>query len=239
MTSLCSSRVVPMVALLLLATTAVKAEAQACRATPRGGGIAFVKGDVYLGSTYGVAASKGAVAVGFNSLNSDTDVRAWDANIRFTLAMGARFQFCPSLGLEYMNQSYAVSDGSELTGRQATAAAGIAFRYEQEVSRGISVAPFIGIDYHFTGVVFSLNTPDASEDELSGDTLSFVNLQYGGVVQYKSFYAGFAADRSLDSERKGLYRTRLLLGLAFGGGNRSSRAAPVPRSSIVRASSRR
>lgn len=221
MTSVSTLRALAVVTLGLLVCTQRTAEAQSCRGMPRGGGLAFAMGDQFLGSSYGVAASKGPIAVGFNTLSSESEISAWDANVRFTLAMGAsRLQFCPSLGIDYQNQSVPVFDGSELTVRHATAGAGVGVSYQFDATRGISITPFLAGDYHFSGIMFSLSDEDA-EDELSGDTLSFVNLQYGGVVQYKTFFAAFVADRSLANDG-GLYRTRLMLGISLGGGGGSS-----------------
>ena len=239
MTSFLGSRVLPAVTLFLLAATSIDAGAQTCRGMPRGGGIAYVRGEQFLGSTNGVAISKGAIGGGFNSLSASAGTSAWDANLRFTLAMGkSKFQWCPSLGIEYLNQSFDVSDGSKLTARNGTVAAGIGFGFEQDVYKGISLIPFLGVDYHFTAIVFSLDAPDDGEDELSGDTLSHLNIQYGGLVKYKSFFAGFSADRFSDTEGSRPYRARLLLGFAFGGGARSSRADPIPRPPSVRRSDR-
>jgi hypothetical protein len=222
-----SSRVFPVV-VALLASGAITANAQTCRGMPRGGGIAFTLGNVYLGSTYGVSASKGIIALGFNSLSSETDVTAWDGNVRFTVPLRvSKLQACPSLGLEYENQTVPLLDGRELSAQHASAAAGVGLSYEQELSRGISIAPFLAIDYRFNAIVYSIDVED-EEDELSGDTLSYVNLTYGGLVQYKSFYAALAVDRSTGDEG-GLYRSRLYLGFSFGG-NRSSRSTATPRS---------
>lgn len=238
MTSFLGSRVLPAVTLFLLAATSL--DAQTCRGMPRGGGIALVRGDVYLGPTYGVAVSKGIFGAGFNSLSGEAGNTAWDANLRFTLALGSsKFQVCPSLGLEYMNGTSEFSDGSELTSRTATAAAGVGFGFEQEVYKGISLIPFLGVDYHFTAIAFSIDAPDGSDNSLSGDTLSHVNIQYGGLATYQSFYVGFSADRFSDTKGSRPYRARLFLGYAFGGASKSSRAATLPRPSSVRASDRR
>jgi hypothetical protein len=235
MTSLFGWRVLPAVALFLVAATAVDAGAQTCRGMPRGGGIALVRGDVYLGPTYGVALSKGIFGVGFNSLSGEAGNTAWDANLRFTLARGiGKFQVCPSLGLEYMNATSEFSDGSELTSRTGTAAAGVGLGFEQEVYNGISLIPFLALDYQFTAIAFSLDAPDDGESSLSGDTLSHVNIQYGGLAKYQSFYVGFSADRFSDTEGSRPYRARLFVGFAFGGASRSTRAAPLPRPPSVR-----
>jgi len=240
MTSLPDSRVFSAVTLFLLAATSVDAGAQTCRGMPRGGGIAVVRGDVYLGSTYGVTLSKGIFGAGFNSLSGEAGNTAWDANLRFTLARGiGQFQVCPSLGLEYMNATSEFSDGSKLTSRTGTAAAGVGLGFEQEVYKGISLIPFLGVDYHFTAIAFSLDAPDDGESSLSGDTLSHVNIQYGGLAKYQSFFLGFSADRFSDTKGSRPYRARLFLGFAFGGGNKSSRAAPLPRNPSVRAADRR
>ncbi len=217
---------IPALVFALIAGTSASAQAQTCRGMPRAGGVAFALGQVYLGSTYGFAASKGILALGFNSLNSDTDVSGWDANFRLTVPMGSSIQICPSLGIDYTNLTSPIPDGRELTTRDATGAAGIGISIDREVRAGISVAPFVAVDYHFNAMVFSLDNED-EEDDLSGDTLSYLNIQYGGVVRFKTFYAGLTVDRSAGDE-KGLYRSRLFLGLAFGGGGSAARKSPVP-----------
>lgn len=228
MTRFPDSRVLSAIALLLVATTAIEARAQTCRGMPRGGGVGFVVGDQLLGSSYGVALSKGAVGVGFNSLTGNDRISSWDANLRFTLAKGGALQWCPSIGFEYRNDDITVSDGSTLTARIGTAAAGLAFGYEREVYKGVSVIPFAGVDYQFTAIVFSLDTPDGEEGELSGDTLSHVSIRYGAIAKYRNFYGGFAGDRYLESDIDRPYRVRWILGFAFSGSSRSSRVASVP-----------
>ncbi|NUQ11756.1 MAG: hypothetical protein HUU26_05405 [Gemmatimonadaceae bacterium] len=235
-----ASRVLPVLTLFTLALVATEAQAQTCRGMPRGGGIAFVRGERFGGTTNGVALSKGAFALGFNSLGETQDVTAWDANLRFTLAMGGKFQVCPALGFDYMNEDWDMGGGMSLKSRIGTAQAGVGFGYEHEFMDGLSVMPFLAVDYQFTAIVFSLDTPDSGEDELSGDTLSHFNVRYGGLVRYKSFFVGIAADRYSDTEGSRPHAARFYGGFAFGaGGGSSARKAPVPRPSAIKASTRR
>jgi hypothetical protein len=175
-----------------------------------------------VGSSLGATLSKGPIAVGFNSFSGNDDITTWDANLRLTMAMGGKLQWCPSIGFDFRSSDLDISDGSKLTARTGTAAAGLSLGYEQEVSKGVSVVPFIGVDFQFSAVVFSLDTPDSEEGELSGDTLSTVNLLYGALATYKSFFAGVAMNRFADAGGRP-YRARWILGYAFGGSSSSSR----------------
>lgn len=222
-----SSRTLLATALCLLAAAATVTEAQTCRGAPRGGGIAFVSGQGYPGNTVGASLSKGVIGIGFNSLSENDGVSGWDANLRFTFAFGNRFQFCPSLGVDYKNEDVRMASDLNLTARTATAAAGVGFGYEQPVFQGLSLIPFIGLDYHFTGIVFTIDD-ETDEDELSGDTLSHVNIRYGALVQYKMLYAGFSADRFSDTKGPRPYAARVVVGFAFGSGGKSARKSPVP-----------
>ena len=115
------------------------------------------------------------------------------------------------------------------------------FGFEQEVYNGVSLIPFLGVDYDFTAFVFTLDTPDASEDELSGDTLSHVNIQYGFIAQYKTFYAGMSADRYSDTKGINQYQARWVVGVSFGNSSRQSskRAAQIPGPATIRSTGRR
>lgn len=229
-----SSRSLQLTALSILAVTTTTAQAQTCRGAPRGGGIAFVSGKGYPGTTVGASLSKGVIGLGFNSLSETDGVSGWDANFRLTLPFGAsRFQFCPSLGIDYKNEDVQLANDLNLTARIATAAAGIGFGYEQEVFKGVSLIPFAGVDYHFTAIVFTLDD-ETEDDALSGDTLSHFNIRYGALVQYKMIYAGISADRYSDTEGSRPYAARYVLGFAFGGGSSSGRRSPVPQRSQPR-----
>lgn len=230
MTCFPRSRVLFAATFLVLATTAVDAGAQTCRGMPRGGGIAYARGLSFTGYTNGVALSKGVLGLGFNSLSETVGVSGWDANLRFTLPLGtSKFQICPGLGLEYKNDDMVLNDQDVKT-RTATAAAGVSFGSEWDVAKGVSLIPFIGIDYNFNAIVFSVETD--GEEELSGDTLSKVNINYGGLAKYKSFYVGFTADRYSDAKGVNPRRARWLFGLAFGGGSKSAKHSSIPNRSI-------
>ena len=248
MTCFHGSRVLPAVTLFILAASAVDANAQTCRGyfrgdASKGGGIAFVSGATYGASLIGVALSKGAFGVGFNSQSASSDVTAWDANLRFNVAMGGRFQVCPGLEFDYKNEDWDMGGGMALKSRIGTVQGGIGFGFEQEVYKGLTLIPFLSVDYQFTAIVFTLDTPDNSEDELSGDTLRHFNIRYGGLARYKLFFAGISGDRYSDQKGNRPHSARLFAGFAFGGGSggggKSARQAPVPRPSEVRSTSRR
>jgi hypothetical protein len=226
MTCFRGSRVLPALTLIVLSATAIEAGAQTCRGMPRGGGIAYVRGDQFTGSTNGIALSKGFFGLGFNSLSENMGISGWDANLRLTMAFGSKLQICPALGLEFAQDE--IESLSKVTSRTGTASAGIHLGFEQEVTKGLSVIPFIGVDYQFTAIAYSLEV-EGDDDEISGDTLSHANLTAGALARYKSFFAGLTLDRDLDEDGGIPYRTRLLIGFAFGAGGRSSYVAPLPR----------
>jgi hypothetical protein len=169
------------------------------------------------------------IGAGFNSLSETNGLSGWDANLRINIPLGGRLQICPGLGFEFKTEEFAVENIGDLTTRTGSASAGLGFGFEQQVFKGVSLIPFAAVDYQFSAIVYSLDTPDNSEDELSGDTLSHFNITYGGLVKYKALYAGVSAERYSDTEGSRPYRARLLVGFAFGGGSRSSRESSMAR----------
>ena len=239
-----ATRVLTATALVVLAATPVEAGAQTCRGMPRRGGIAFVHSSTYGGPQNGVAVSlaggRTAIGGGFRSQSEDLGVSAWGADLRFSVLLGAgNLQICPGLGLDYTNEDWDIGDGLALTTRIASAQAGVGLGYEREVYEDLTVAPFLGLDYQFTAWVFTLDSPETTDDELSGDTLSHFNIRYGVLAQYKFVYAGVSADRYSDTKGSSPYLGRWIVGVSFGGGNRATRQAPVSRSVAARAAERR
>ena len=50
----------------------------------------MVSGRGYPGTTVGASLSKGFIALGFNSLGESDGVKAWDASLRFNMAIGGK-----------------------------------------------------------------------------------------------------------------------------------------------------
>ncbi|HEX9563327.1 MAG TPA: hypothetical protein VF981_05120 [Gemmatimonadaceae bacterium] len=233
MTCLRSSRVLQAATLLVFLTTAANAGAQTCRGTPRGGGLAFVRGQSFVGSTNGVAAAvaggRFAIDGDYRSLTADAEgVSGFDASVRFSLLLGGNnLLVCPSLGFVYNSEDWEFGDGGSLTTRTGSARAGLGLGYQREVYKGLSLIPFISADYDFTAIVFTLDPAEEGDEELSGDTLSRVNVQYGILAQYKFFYAGISADRYSDTKGDRPLLARWMVGITFGGSRSSQRRASV------------
>jgi len=206
------------------------AGAQACHGTPRGTTLAYEYGKLNVGNTQGLAATFGAVKLGARLRNIDDELSGKEADLRFSIPIGtARFQVCPLLGLGFQRDEWDFDLDSRLTTNMLTLKAGAAFGTEIQVAAGISAMPFVQVAYQFSAIHFDLEMPN-SEPEVTGDTLSFVDIEYGLVGRYRNFFAGVAANRDTDSEGIHPYQARYIFGFSFSGGS-SSKAQVDPRRS--------
>ena len=223
-------------ALSFIAITAVSmsvplvAHAQApCHGTPRGTTVAYEYGKLSAGNTQGLAATFGGVRFGARLRDIDDDVTGQEFDLRFSVPIGtSKFQVCPLLGLGYQSDEWDFDVNSSLTSQMLTLKAGAAFGAEFPVAAGFSAMPFIQIAYQFSAIKFDIEAPN-SEPEVTGDTLSLVDIEYGLVGRYRNFFAGVAANRDTDSDGIRPYYARWILGFSFSGGS-SSKAQRNPRS---------
>lgn len=208
----------------------VVAGAQAvCHGTPRGTTVALEYGKLNEGNTTGLAATFGGLRLGARLRDIDDDLSGQEFDLRFSVPIGiSRFQLCPLLGVGYQRDEWDFDANSTLTSQMVTLKAGAAIGAEFPVAAGFSAIPFLQLAYQFSAIKFDIEAPD-SEPEVTGDTLSFVDVEYGLIGRYRNFFAGVAANWDTDSDGFRPYQARWILGFSFSGGSSASRA-PVPRS---------
>ncbi len=215
------------IGLTMVAAAPGIASGQACHGTPRGTSIAYEYGKLNVGNTQGLAATFGGITLGGRLRDINEDVSGYEADLRFSLVLGtSRFQVCPLIGLGFQRDDWDFDVDSKLTTNMLTAKAGVAIGTEIPVSRGFTAIPFLQVAYQFSAIHFDLEIPN-SEPEVTGDTVSVVDIGYGLVGRYKNFFAGVAANRDTDTEGIRPYQARWILGFSFSGGNKSS---PAPAS---------
>ena len=216
------------IALAFLATAVpVMARAQTCHGTPRGTTLAYEYGKLNVGNTQGLAATFGAVRLGARLRDIDEDLSGQEFDLRFSIPIGAaRFQICPLFGLGYQQDDWDFDVDSKLTSRMLTAKAGAAVGTEIPIAAGFSATPFLQVAYQFSAIKFDIEMPN-SEPEVTGDTLSFVDVEYGLVGRYRNFFGGVMANWNTDSDELRPYQARFIFGFAFSGaGGSRSQANP-------------
>jgi hypothetical protein len=223
---------VPLLSCTALAVLSVAvptlARAQACHGTPRGTTLAYEYGTLNVGSTQGLAATFGGIKLGARLRDIDEDLSGKEADLRFSLVLGSsRFQVCPLFGLGFQQDKWDFDVGSTLTTNMLTLKGGVAVGTEIPVTGGLSAIPFVQVAYQFSAIHFDLEAPN-SEPEVTGDTLSLVDIEYGLVGRYRNFFAGVAANRDTDQEGIRPYQARWIFGFSFSGGS-SSQAQANPR----------
>ena len=200
--------------------------AQVCHGTPPRGGIAFEHGELSTGTSTGVNlawAGRGAFDATLRQRNLDNDRSGQEANVRFALTIGSKIQFCPGIGLGFGRDEWDAGDGFSLTSNQLTGRAGIGVGMEQPLVAGISLIPFVVAQYEFTAIEYDVDAPANAETEVTGDTLSHVDFEYGLMARFKILYGGIAAQRNTEVSGTRPYMARYVLGLTFGSGSKAAR----------------
>jgi hypothetical protein len=222
------------VMLSVLAINAAPASAQACHGTPRRGGVAYEYGKLSgIGTSQGVA---GALAGSHVALGAGAAVRdlgtltGQEASLRFSFILGGgNLQICPGLGFIYQHDSWSPREEVSLTAHNLLGRAGAGIGYEQRLFQAFSITPFVVAQYEFgiTAYDLAISTRDSTSTDISGDTLSRAQFEYGLIGRYKFLYGGVAALRSSDSNGGRPDMMRFIVGVTFGGGPVVSKA-PVP-----------
>ena len=212
--------------LLVLATTPVasnKLQAQACFGTPSRTNVAYEYGMLSFGQSNGVSAALvgGRTALGLALRTGEIDdLDMQGADLRFSLKVPAgRVQICPALGVGYKSLTSEPATDFKINSKTLSLRAGAGVGIEQEVYAGISLIPFVAARYEFSLVYIDVDAPNADpDDEISGDTLSRVDFEYGLTATWRMLYVGIAAQRNSDSGSRP-YFARYILGFTFGSGS--------------------
>ena len=209
-------------------------QAQPCLGTPTRGGIAYERGAASYSSSNGVAAAFAAnhVSVGGGYRMRDRGPRTTSSNeadLRFALHIKVtRLMFCPNIGLGYAAESWKPEPAVTFDSKRLVGRGGIGIGLEQPVYKGFALIPFVSARYEFHVLYIDLTAPAGSTAEPAGDTLSVVDLEYGLMARFKFLYGGITAQRKSDSPGKHPYQSRLLLGVTFGGGGKSTSPSSSP-----------
>jgi hypothetical protein len=194
--------------------------AQACHGTPNGPSAAYEYAKMSVGQSQGLNGTLAGQRVAFGAGAAMRDLGALSgqqASLRVSLVLPIlAVRLCPGLGLIYQHDTWDRSDAS-LTVHNLSARAGAGLGFEQHLVAGLSVNPFVVAQYDFTLTAFDFapRGSDSANVQLTGDTLSRVQIEYGIIGRYKFFYGGIAAHRL--GEQKGIrpYMARYIVGIAF------------------------
>ncbi len=210
-------------AFLVLATTSVASsqlQAQACFGTPSRTNVAYEYGVLSFGQSNGVSAVLGGgrtslgLAVRTGEID-DSDIQGGD--LRFSIKLPAgKVQICPALGVGYRSLTSDPSPNFSINAKTLSLRAGGGVGFEQEVFAGISLIPFVAARYEFSLTYINVDAANADpDDEISGDTLSGVDIEYGLTAVWKMLYVGIAAQRNQDSGDRP-YFARYVIGFTLG-----------------------
>jgi hypothetical protein len=211
------ARVVPL-ALVLLARVV---HAQACHGTPSGRSAAYEYAKMTVGSSQGVAGtlagSHAALGAGFATRSVD-DMTGQQGSLRFSLRLPiGKLELCPGIGLIYQHDTWSPRTQVSVTAHNVSARAGAGLGFEQEITHGFSVTPFLVAQYEFALSIYQmdLSGSDSATTQLTGDTLSRAQLEYGLIARYRFLYGGVAAHRSSESKGSRPDMARWIIGIAF------------------------
>jgi hypothetical protein len=213
-------RCLPLLVLLLGAAVAPERalHAQTCYGTPRRGGLAFEYGDIPFGNTVGVggalAGKHVAFGAGYRHLDLGSATSGNGGLARLALVLGSRVQVCPGLSLDYEQQRWESRRSGTMTSRQLTGRAGVGIGGEVPVYRGLAVIPFVVGQYAYTAVAYDLDVPNA-DAQITGDTTSRGDLEYGALARFRFLYGGATASHFAQKGQP--YRTRFVIGVTFAG----------------------
>ena len=208
-----------------LTTAAINVQAQAvCHGTPGGMTLAYEYGMLTTGNSQGVALTLPGIRLAGRMRDIDETLSGQEFDARFSLPIGtSKIKVCPLVGATYGKDEWDYDASSTMTIQTLAIRAGGAIGWEFPVVAGLSAIPFIQVAYQFKAVKFDVEGVPGSQIETSADTVSGVDIEYGLVGRYRNFFAGFAANRSDDTEGIHPLQSRLIFGFSFSGGSRSSR----------------
>jgi hypothetical protein len=233
--TLSSRRVLALTIVAALATEAKPIEAQACHGTPGGASVGYEYGKMSVGRSQGLsgALAGNRVALGAGAAVRDLgDFTGQQASLRFSFILPVPgIRICPGLGLLYQHDTWDRTDAT-LTAHNLSLRAGAGLGFEQHVAAGFSVNPFVVAQYDFTitALDFTPSGADSANVELTPDTLSRVQIEYGLIGRYGFLYGGIAAHRTGDQKGIRPYMARYIIGVSFSGigGVKREEAAALP-----------
>jgi len=223
-----------LVSVAALPTFASGVMAQSCLGLPQRSSIAFESATYTAGTATGVAAALSgkhtALDLGFRARDVGDDESGIEGAIRFSVLIPiSKVRLCPGLGLNYAHTKWDVDATTSMTTSILAARVGAGLGVEQKVLGDLSLIPFGGVYYQFSAIVFQIDAPDG-ENDVTGDTLSHTQLEWGLMAHFRFLYGGWAATRYTDN---GSFMhpamSRWVVGLTFPTGGSSSKERARPR----------
>ena len=211
---------------LILAITTLSSsqlQAQACFGTPSRTNVAYEYGMFSFGQSNGASAAlvgrRTALAIAART-GDIGDLSLQGGDLRFSLGLPVgKVQICPALGVGYKSLTSEPAPEFSINSKTLSLRAGAGIGIEQHVYAGVSLIPFVAARYEFNLIYINVDAPNSDPDtDISGDTLSVVNFEYGLTATWKMLYVGIAAQRNDDSGDRP-YFARYVLGFTFGGGS--------------------
>jgi hypothetical protein len=194
--------------------------AQACHGTPSGGSVGYEYGKMSVGQSQGLSGTLAGEHVALGAGVALRDLGALtgqQASLRFSLILPVlAVRICPGLGLLYQHDTWDQGDAS-LTVHNLSLRGGAGLGLDRHVYAGFSVNPFVVTQYEFNIVALDFSPPSADSVQLTGDTLSRVQIEYGLIGRYRFLYGGIAAHRTSDQKGIRPYMARYILGVSFSG----------------------
>jgi len=203
-----------------LATVAQTASAQVCYGTPNTSNVSYSFEQLSVGSSNGGTAAlvgrRFAAAIDGRYRSIASDRTGLGGSLRLSPVLGgSRLSICPGIRIGLIRDTWDVRSGLTATSNTIGAGAGVNVGYEFMINDDFSIAPFGGVGFGFNALVYQLDVTN-SETDVTGDTLSGLTADYGVMVQYSRFYAGFIGNRAPGSGGPNPSAVRYVIGLSFG-----------------------
>lgn len=205
------------VGLVGLGSFSARALGQGCHGTPHGGGIAYEHGGLSIGKFDGgsiaVAGNHAAIGGSYRYRNVGPALNGHEGATRLSLILGiSRLQLCPTVGLDYQRNTWTLDASTSIISNRLAGRGGMNAALEIPLGKSFLIAPFGGAHYEFA--VTDFEPQGTGDNNVTGDTLSHVDIEYGAIVRFKSLFAGVVTNRYTDFSRP--YMGRVLIGFAFG-----------------------
>jgi hypothetical protein len=210
-----SARRVTLAAILSVSFVST-AGAQVCTGGPQKGGIAYVNGKGTSSSSNGAQATfvPGSVAfeIGARAIDSPPKESGFEGTFRFSLLLGGKLQFCPTIGLAFDRRTWDPDATAKVTTNQLTGRGGLAVGYDVVIKDDFDVAPFVAAEYVYRATYFQTKVTNSDANN-SGDTGGDPEATFGLMARYWHVFAGYSVSHAFKGGAAN--ERRLMIGFAF------------------------
>jgi hypothetical protein len=159
-----------------------------------------------------------AVGAAYRHRDIASDRTGHEGDLRFSLLLGAsRLVICPTVGADYQRETWNTGERASVIANRLAGRGGVNVGFEFPLGGSFVVTPFAGAQYEFAIIGFETSGGGADAN-VTGDTLSHADIEYGAMVRYGRVFGGVITNRYSDLNRP--YMARLVLGFAFGDGRK-------------------